>query len=78
MSLNRRQRLSARGEPRCIVCGCTENDACQGGCSWVTGEVCSVCASAVISIITWMRRARRISRAALWREVEREAVRGAS
>lgn len=35
-------------EASCIVCGCTEDDACEGGCHWVhTGlmaDVCSACA----------------------------------
>jgi hypothetical protein len=37
------------GEPRCVLCGCTAEDACEGGCSWVEDpqgqmrEVCSRC-----------------------------------
>lgn len=36
-------------EPRCRVCGCTEDRACAGGCWWVPdpeqlGELCSSCA----------------------------------
>lgn len=34
--------------PACRVCGCTEWDACDGGCWWVTdpiglGPLCSTC-----------------------------------
>lgn len=34
---------------RCKVCGCTEDDACDGGCAWVTGssleiDLCTACA----------------------------------
>lgn len=31
------------GEPSCRVCGCTWNNACQGGCSWVEPDLCSAC-----------------------------------
>lgn len=34
--------------PACRVCGCTDDDACAGGCAWVPdpsgpGPLCSVC-----------------------------------
>ncbi|HEY0410206.1 MAG TPA: hypothetical protein VGE42_08050, partial [Candidatus Dormibacteraeota bacterium] len=34
---------------RCRVCGCTEDEPCEGGCEWVEdpldeGELCSRCA----------------------------------
>lgn len=28
---------------RCQVCGCTEERACPGGCSWVEPGLCSAC-----------------------------------
>lgn len=28
----------------CIGCGCTDDRACEGGCWWVTRDVCSSCA----------------------------------
>jgi hypothetical protein len=28
----------------CRVCGCTEEHACEGGCSWVEPDLCSACA----------------------------------
>jgi hypothetical protein len=36
------------GEASCMVCGCTENDPCPGGCYWtdqggMAGDVCSAC-----------------------------------
>ena len=30
-------------EGRCLVCGCTDMRACDGGCSWVGPAVCSRC-----------------------------------
>jgi ParB/RepB/Spo0J family partition protein len=29
---------------RCRVCGCTDEDGCEGGCSWVGESLCSACA----------------------------------
>lgn len=37
-------RERARSEQICRVCGCTENNACEGGCSWVEPDLCSACA----------------------------------
>jgi hypothetical protein len=31
-------------EPVCRVCGCTQDNACPGGCSWVEDDLCSCCA----------------------------------
>jgi hypothetical protein len=31
-------------EPECRVCGCTEFNACAGGCYWVEPDLCSRCA----------------------------------
>ncbi len=33
-------------EPACTVCGCSEMDACEGGCEWVDEDLslCSACA----------------------------------
>lgn len=30
-------------EPVCRVCGCTQHNACPGGCYWVAPNLCSVC-----------------------------------
>jgi len=27
----------------CIVCGCTDNHACIGGCYWIAEDLCSNC-----------------------------------
>lgn len=32
------------GERTCRICGCTEDHACPGGCSWVEEDLCSACA----------------------------------
>lgn len=28
---------------KCRTCGCTEHNACPGGCSWVEEDLCSSC-----------------------------------
>lgn len=35
----------AAGSRQCRVCGCTQNVACPGGCSWVEDDLCSECAA---------------------------------
>ena len=30
-------------ERACRVCGCTEDNACEGGCWWVEDDLCSAC-----------------------------------
>jgi len=33
-------------EPRtCCVCGCTDDEACEGGCTWIEDDLCSSCAA---------------------------------
>lgn len=44
-----------RGE--CRICGCTDDDACPGGCRWVDdpmaqGELCSACLPAIGGLAT--------------------------
>jgi hypothetical protein len=29
--------------PRCRVCGCSDDNACEGGCVWATPDLCSRC-----------------------------------
>lgn len=42
---NRKERRERKGR-YCLRCGCTEERACPGGCSWVAdSNVCSVCLS---------------------------------
>jgi hypothetical protein len=37
--------FTARGaEMVCRKCGCTQEDACPGGCSWAAENLCSSCA----------------------------------
>jgi hypothetical protein len=38
---------------RCRLCGCTDEAACEGGCSWVEdpageGDLCSACLPAAL------------------------------
>ena len=38
-------RERARSEQICRVCGCTQDNACEGGCSWEEPDLCSSCAA---------------------------------
>lgn len=49
-------------EARCRICGCTEDAACEGGCSWIPdplgiGDVCSRCEWVASILPTQDRRA---------------------
>lgn len=33
-------------ERHCRICGCTELQACRGGCSWIDKDLCSSCGEA--------------------------------
>lgn len=37
-------------EQKCRVCGCTWNNACEGGCYWVEENLCSECVVEVITV----------------------------
>lgn len=59
----------------CRVCGCTENRACDDGCSWVTRDLCSTCARAIIAVADWMQTAHRGAGQRLLREARERAHR---
>jgi len=46
--------LGPSGVRACRICGCTDDHACEGGCSWVVdpdfGDLCSRCASDLIRV----------------------------
>jgi len=44
-----------KSERKCKVCGCTQNNACPGGCYWVEDDLCSACNTILIkkSVITF-------------------------
>lgn len=44
--------IDEQDEAACTVCGCTEDNACEGSCAWVTGgslevDLCTACAFAI-------------------------------
>jgi hypothetical protein len=50
-------------EPACRVCGCTEHNACDEGCSWVRTEpgsppLCSACSGKPLDVAETCRRVR--------------------
>lgn len=36
----------------CRLCGCTDNRACPGGCSWASERLCSACVPTIDETIT--------------------------
>lgn len=34
---------NTKRERQCKRCGCTDDHACEGGCFWVTDNLCSKC-----------------------------------
>jgi hypothetical protein len=28
---------------QCVMCGCSDNSPCEGGCFWVSDQLCSAC-----------------------------------
>jgi len=45
------------GARTCRVCGCTEDNACIGGCFWVEYDLCSACV--IAGVVQDQRRERR-------------------
>jgi hypothetical protein len=43
LRVRERDRAKASGEAVCRVCGCSDQDACPGGCRWVMPDLCSQC-----------------------------------
>ena|SRR5690348_7929355 len=41
--------LNADQGRRCRRCGCTDLNACPGGCSWVESDLCSACAGRAVA-----------------------------
>ncbi len=39
----RQLRIAAGEELQCVCCGCSETQACPGGCVWATPTLCSRC-----------------------------------
>jgi hypothetical protein len=35
--------VATADEAQCRICGCTESEACPGGCGWEQDNVCSSC-----------------------------------
>lgn len=48
----------SRGDdgPACVVCGCTQNRACEEGCCWAIGwpPVCSSCVTTYLLAEQWL------------------------
>jgi hypothetical protein len=38
-------------EDACRCCGCTDSEACPGGCYWIESDLCSSCARPVENVL---------------------------
>ena len=38
-------------ERKCRICGCTDAQACEGGCTWIGDDLCSNCEEKVLAEI---------------------------
>jgi hypothetical protein len=36
---------------RCRICGCSESDACEGGCRWTEADLCDTCRMLIDELI---------------------------
>jgi|GEM_PF-5158696 len=43
IEFEREQGLVDSDQPVCVICGCTDDDGCPGGCHWVLDNLCSRC-----------------------------------
>lgn len=59
--------------PACVVCGCTQNNACEEGCCWAVGNppVCSSCVTIYLIAEQWRLLEERRGRDARVDEMER-------
>lgn len=55
----------------CKLCGCYDDRACPGGCSWVRPDLCSTCAIVFLAVVTWKESAHRPSMAQLIKALRR-------
>jgi transcriptional regulator with XRE-family HTH domain len=43
-------------EPACVICGCTQDAACEGGCAWLPNplmaDLCTACAETITHALT--------------------------
>lgn len=43
MAKKKTERPTSKVKRECRVCGCTDDNACAGGCYWVEPDLCSAC-----------------------------------
>ncbi len=55
---------------KCRVCKCTDERACDNGCSWAEPELCSNCAEIVAALSRYVEVAYSFNNAGLMRELD--------
>lgn len=61
----------------CKLCGCYDDRACPGGCSWVRPDLCSTCAIVFLAVVNWQDNALKPSLMRLHQAANRNPVWGA-
>jgi hypothetical protein len=59
---------------RCRFCRCTWEDGCPVGCSWVSPNLCSVCAHMLVALGAYVHNCRQVSKASLARMFDEVAT----
>ena len=54
-------------EPRCRICGCTYMRSCPGGCGWVEGDLCTLCAGFRETLQIYIEECNRVTASSLSR-----------
>jgi hypothetical protein len=72
--------MKNKGRMACVVCGCTQERGCPGGCSWVTlkhlselncdGPLCTTCGTMVARLVMYSEDVYRFRLAPLMRAVK--------
>lgn len=60
-------------EPKCRICGCTQNRGCPAGCDWAEANLCTVCADFARLIEQYIENVWHVSETSI-RRLYREVV----
>lgn len=64
------EEVSRIDDPRCRLCGCTDYEACPGGCSWVEDDLCSACVETERLLDASPDMLRALERIASWNDID--------
>jgi hypothetical protein len=64
---NKKKRVERRAQEQCRICGCTYLRPCPGGCGWVEGDLCTVCAGFRETLQIYIEACKRVTASSLTR-----------